>query len=39
MLGDHAIPIQGKPTEHCQRFHPHKHDAGFFIAAFQKRAS
>ena len=37
MLGDHAISIEGKPTEHCQRFHPHRHDAGFFIAAFQKR--
>jgi 16S rRNA C967 or C1407 C5-methylase (RsmB/RsmF family) len=37
MLGDKAIPIQDKPTDHCQRFHPHKHDAGFFIASFQRQ--
>ena len=37
MLGDEAIPLEGKPTEHCQRFHPHKHDAGFFIASLQKQ--
>jgi len=38
MLGDKAIPIEGRPTEQCQRFHPHKHDAGFFIACFEKQA-
>jgi len=38
MLGCHAISIADKPTGHCQRFHPHRHDAGFFIAAFRKRA-
>jgi len=38
MLGYPAIPIEGKPTERCQRFHPHKNDAGYFIASFQRRA-
>jgi len=33
MLGEHGIPIEGKPTERCQRFHPHKNDTGYFIAA------
>ena len=37
MLGDKAIPVNDKPTERCQRFHPHKHDAGFFIASFQRQ--
>ena len=37
MLGDRAIPIEGKPTEQCQRFHPHKHGAGFFIALLERR--
>jgi 16S rRNA C967 or C1407 C5-methylase (RsmB/RsmF family) len=37
MLGDRAIPIEGKPTEQCQRFHPHKHDAGFFIALLERQ--
>ena len=37
VLGDHAIPIDNKATDHCQRFHPHKHDAGFFVASFQRR--
>jgi len=37
MLGEKAIPIEGKPTEQCQRFHPHKHDAGFFIALLQRQ--
>jgi hypothetical protein len=36
MLGDHGIPIEDKPTQLCQRFHPHKNDAGYFIAAFQR---
>lgn len=36
MLGDPAVPIEGKLTERCQRFHPHKNDAGYFIAAFQR---
>lgn len=38
MLGDNAIPIEDKATDRCQRFHPHRHNAGFFIASFQKRA-
>jgi len=38
MIGDSAIPIEGCPTQKCQRFHPHKHDAGFFIACFEKQA-
>jgi 16S rRNA (cytosine967-C5)-methyltransferase len=38
MLGDKAIPIDNRSTEQCQRFHPHKHDAGFFIACFERRA-
>jgi 16S rRNA C967 or C1407 C5-methylase (RsmB/RsmF family) len=37
MVGDQAIPIEGKRTELCQRFHPYKHDAGFFIASFQRQ--
>jgi len=37
MLGDRALPIEGRLTERCQRFHPHKNDAGYFIAAFEKR--
>jgi 16S rRNA (cytosine967-C5)-methyltransferase len=37
MLGEKAIPIKDRPTENCQRFHPHKHDAGFFIASFQRQ--
>jgi 16S rRNA (cytosine967-C5)-methyltransferase len=37
MLGSRAIPIQDRRTELCQRFHPHKNDAGFFIASFKKR--
>jgi 16S rRNA C967 or C1407 C5-methylase (RsmB/RsmF family) len=36
MLGHPALPIDGKLTERCQRFHPHMNDAGYFIAAFQK---
>lgn len=36
MLGDKAIPIDSRHTEQCQRFHPHKHDAGFFIACFER---
>ena len=36
MLGDRAIPIDSRSTEQCQRFHPHKHDAGFFIACFER---
>lgn len=38
MLGDPAVPIEGTLTECCQRFHPHKNDAGYFIAAFQTPA-
>jgi len=38
MLGYPAIPIEGKATELCQRFHPHKNDAGYFIASFQRKA-
>jgi 16S rRNA (cytosine967-C5)-methyltransferase len=37
MLGDKAIPIDDKATDYCQRFHPHKHDAGFFIASFRRQ--
>lgn len=36
MLGDRAIPIGDRSTEQCQRFHPHKHDGGFFIACFER---
>ena len=36
MLGDHALLVGGRQTDRCQRFHPHKNDAGYFIAAFQK---
>jgi len=36
MLGNPGIPIETNLTELCQRFHPHKNDAGYFIAAFQK---
>jgi len=36
MVGNPAVPVEGNPTELCQRFHPHKNDAGYFIAAFQK---
>jgi len=39
MLGDHGIPVEGEHTERCQRFHPHKNDAGYFIATFQKTHS
>ena len=39
MLGDAAIRIENGSTERCQRFHPHRHDAGYFIAAFQKEAT
>ena len=38
MLGDKAISIDDRSTERCQRFHPHKHDAGFFIACFERLA-
>lgn len=38
MLGDKAISIDNGSTEQCQRFHPHKHAAGFFIACFERRA-
>lgn len=37
MVGDQAIPVEDMRTELCQRFHPHKHDAGFFIASFQRQ--
>lgn len=37
VLGDPAIPTEGRCTDRCQRFHPHKHDAGYFIASFQKK--
>jgi len=36
MLGKPGIPVEGRPTERCQRFHPHENDAGYFIAAFHK---
>jgi 16S rRNA (cytosine967-C5)-methyltransferase len=36
MLGEHGIPIEGRLTERCQRFHPHKNDAGYFIAALSR---
>jgi 16S rRNA (cytosine967-C5)-methyltransferase len=36
MVGDQAISLGRGHTELCQRFHPHKHDAGFFIASFQR---
>jgi len=39
MLGVHGIPVRGERTERCQRFHPHKNDAGYFIGAFQKAHS
>jgi len=39
MLGDHGITVEGEHTERCQRFHPHKTDAGNFIGAFQKAHS
>jgi len=38
ILGDKAISIDHRSTELCQRFHPHKHDSGFFIACFERRA-
>jgi 16S rRNA C967 or C1407 C5-methylase (RsmB/RsmF family) len=36
MLGESAASINGEPTHRCQRFHPHKNDAGYFIASFKK---
>jgi len=36
MLGYPGIHIDDALTERCQRFHPHRDDSGYFIAAFQK---
>jgi 16S rRNA (cytosine967-C5)-methyltransferase len=38
MLGEKAIPLEDRATERCQRFHPHKHGAGFFIACLERHA-
>jgi 16S rRNA C967 or C1407 C5-methylase (RsmB/RsmF family) len=38
MLGERAIGVVESHTERCQRFHPHRNGAGYFIAAFQKRS-
>jgi 16S rRNA C967 or C1407 C5-methylase (RsmB/RsmF family) len=39
MIGYPGIHIDDALTELCQRFHPHKNDSGYFIAAFQKANS
>jgi len=36
MLGASAMAIGGRRTDRCQRFHPHRNDAGYFIAAFAR---
>jgi 16S rRNA (cytosine967-C5)-methyltransferase len=38
-IGYPGIHADDAPTELCQRFHPHKNDSGYFIAAFQKTSS
>ena len=38
-IGYPGIHVDDGPTERCQRFHPHKNDSGYFIAAFQKTSS
>ena len=38
-IGYPAIHVDDAPTERCQRFHPHKNDSGYFIAALQKTSS
>ncbi len=39
MIGFPGIHVDDAPTERCQRFHPHRNDSGFFIAAFQKASA
>ena len=35
-IGSRGIPLENIPFKNLQRFHPHKHGAGFFIACFKK---
>ena len=35
-IGSRGIPLENIPYRNLQRFHPHKHGAGFFIACFKK---
>jgi 16S rRNA (cytosine967-C5)-methyltransferase len=35
-IGSQGIPTIGKSAELCQRFHPHTHEIGYFIAKFQR---
>lgn len=36
IAGYPGIKLDGAPTERCQRFHPHRNESGYFVAAFQK---
>ncbi len=36
IIGKSGVSLKDSPTHRCQRFHPHKDDAGYFIASLQR---
>jgi 16S rRNA (cytosine967-C5)-methyltransferase len=36
MIGSRGFTRFGESASHCQRFHPHTHEIGYFIAKFQR---